>query len=83
MCQGGRTGREEKGAARESLYWADGLFQNRRTAPGDLVVNSCPKFCPVCPSLARTVDLDEGGDPRENRVGEAGWSHSEVGGKCL
>lgn len=32
MCQGGRTGREEKGAARESLYWADGLVPEQENS---------------------------------------------------
>lgn len=60
-----------------------------RTAPGELITNSSPRFCPVCSFLAMTVVLDEGSTLERT---ERGWrksgnaladTQSAVGGRCL
>lgn len=67
VSQGGWVGRGHKEAVRES--WAgrsDRSITGRWSCPRtrDITWRSidqlCPRFCPVCSPLARTVDLDEG-----------------------
>lgn len=97
VSQGGRVGREERrlwespwvGRMDGSTIGRWSCSRAGRRVLGDLVTNSCPKFCPDCSPLARTVDLDEGQILEGTR---RGWrksgnvmagTQSVVGGMCL